>query len=85
MSNAKETPRPCPQDCRKCTFAQHAYCAAQMAFGLTVQMDALTEKIARIDDIIASLGAAGTELSVPMGDEEAQKGSGAEVDSQDKN
>ena len=85
MSTTNKTPKPCPQDCRKCGFQQHAYCAAQMAFGLSVQMEELAEKVARIDEIIASLGEVGTVLSVPMGDEEAQKGSGAEVDSQDKN
>lgn len=41
----QQTARPCPKDCSKCGFQQHAYCAAQMSFYLVEKVNALQIQI----------------------------------------
>lgn len=38
--------RPCPKDCTKCGFQQHAFCAARMSF---MAFDALNAILQRLD------------------------------------
>lgn len=37
--------RPCPKDCTKCGFQQHAFCSAQMSFYLVEKVNALQNQI----------------------------------------
>lgn len=37
--------RPCPKDCTKCGFQQHAFCAAQMSFYLVEKINALQNQV----------------------------------------
>ena len=41
----KQQARPCPKDCTKCGFQQHAFCAAQMSFYLVEKVNALQNQI----------------------------------------
>lgn len=41
----QQTARPCPKDCTKCGFQQHAFCAAQMSFYLVEKVNALQNQI----------------------------------------
>lgn len=65
-------------DCTKCSFAQHAFCAAQMMFDqsrvigeMREAIDALAESIKKIEEKTDS------ELSLPLTDI-SQEGSGEE-------
>lgn len=46
----------CPQDCKLCTFQQHAYCAAQLALSNMKSIQMLNERIANIETSISVLG-----------------------------
>ena len=41
----QQTARPCPKDCTKCGFQQHAFCSAQMSFYLVEKVNALQIQI----------------------------------------
>ena len=41
----QQSVRPCPKDCTKCSFQQHAFCAAQMSFYLVEKVNALQNQI----------------------------------------
>jgi hypothetical protein len=65
--------RPCPKDCSKCSFQQHAYCAARMAFqmfevmnGVIQRLDIQSERIAEMEQRLAAIGQAGAELISPL-------------------
>ena len=72
--------RPCPKDCTKCTFQQHAFCAARMSFQsfevmnsiiqrLDIQSQRITEMEGRMQELenhLASMQTSGEELSSPV-------------------
>lgn len=64
--------RPCPKDCSKCGFHQHAFCAAKMSFdAFTVmsqmlqRLDMLTQRITDLETRIAAIQSAEAELAAP--------------------
>ena len=68
-----QQPRPCPRDCTKCGFQQHAFCAARMSFQMFEVMNNVIQRLdtqaQRLDDLerrIASIQSAETELISPL-------------------
>lgn len=66
-------PRPCPRDCTKCGFQQHAFCAARMSFQMFEVMNNVIHRLdtqaQRLDDLerrIASIQSAEAELISPL-------------------
>lgn len=64
--------RPCPKDCRKCSWMQQVCCSSMMSFQMFGVMNAMMEKIdaqskviADLSGRIAALEISGTELSAP--------------------
>ena len=64
--------RPCPKDCRKCSWMQQVCCSSMMSFQMFGVMNAMIEKIdaqskviADLSGRIAALEISGTELSAP--------------------
>lgn len=65
--------RPCPKDCRKCSWMQQVCCSSMMTFqmfGLISSMmekiDAQSKIIADLSGRIAALEVSATELTSPM-------------------
>ena len=65
--------RPCPKDCTKCGYQQHAYCAARMSFQMfevmnTViqRLDAQSQQIAALEQRIAAMQSSEAEFSSPL-------------------
>ena len=65
--------RPCPKDCRKCSWMQQVCCSSMMSFQMFGVMNAMMEKIDAQSKVIvdlsgriATLEAAGTDLASPM-------------------
>ena len=65
--------RPCPKDCRKCSWMQQVCCSSMMSFQMFGVMNAMMEKIdaqskviADLSGRIAALKISGTELTSPM-------------------
>lgn len=50
-----QEPRMCPKDCSKCSFQQHAFCAAQMSFYLMEKVHNLEGKIDTLNSKIEHL------------------------------
>ena len=64
--------RPCPRDCTRCSFQQHAFCAAKMAyeqFNLMSQvlqrLDAMSAAIADLATRVAELQSSAENLASP--------------------
>lgn len=47
--------RPCPKDCSRCSFQQHAFCAAKMSFDAFTVMSAMLQKIDAQATVIADM------------------------------
>ena len=47
--------RPCPKDCTKCNFQQHAFCAAKMSFDAFTVMSAMLQKLDAQAAVIADM------------------------------
>ena len=47
--------RPCPKDCTKCNFQQHAFCAAKMGFDSFAVMSAILQKLDAQATVIADM------------------------------
>ena len=65
--------RPCPKDCSKCGYQQHAYCAARMSFqmfevmnSVIQRLDAQSEQIAALEQRIRALQSSEAEFSSPL-------------------
>lgn len=65
--------RPCPKDCTKCGYQQHAYCAARMSFQMfevmnvvLQRLDTQSEQIAAMEKRIAALQSSEAEFSSPL-------------------
>jgi hypothetical protein len=65
--------RPCPRDCSKCGYQQHAYCAARMAFqmfevmnGVIQRLDIQSQRIADLEQRITALQSSEAEFSSPL-------------------
>lgn len=52
---AQQQARPCPKDCSKCSFQQHAYCAAKMSFDAFTVMSAMMQKLDAQATVIADM------------------------------
>ena len=64
--------RPCPKDCTKCNFQQHAFCAAKMSFDAFTVMSAMLQKLDAQAAVIAymsvrlkAIESAEAELAAP--------------------
>ena len=65
--------RPCPKDCSKCSFQQHAFCAAKMSFDAFTVMSAMMQKLDAQATVIADMAvrlkaieSAEAELAAPQ-------------------
>lgn len=65
--------RPCPKDCTKCGYQQHAYCAARMSFqmfdvmnGVIQRLDIQSQRIADLGQRLASIQSTEAEFSSPL-------------------
>lgn len=65
--------RPCPKDCTKCGYQQHAYCAARMSFqmfdvmnGVIQRLDIQSQRIADLEQRLASIQSTEAEFSSPL-------------------
>ena len=72
VSDQMASTRPCPKDCRKCSWMQQVCCSSMMSFQMFGVMNAMREKIdaqskviADLSGRIAALEISGTELSAP--------------------
>lgn len=52
---AQQQARPCPKDCSKCSFQQHAFCAAKMSFDAFTVMSAMMQKLDAQATVIADM------------------------------
>ena len=73
LSDQMASARPCPKDCRKCSWMQQVCCSSMMSFQMFGVMNAMMEKIDAQSKVIvdlsgriATLEAAGTDLASPM-------------------
>ena len=73
LSDQMASARPCPKDCRKCSWMQQVCCSSMMSFQMFGVMSAMMEKIDAQSKVIvdlsgriATLEAAGTDLTSPM-------------------
>lgn len=64
--------RPCPKDCTKCGFQQHAFCAARMSFqmfevmnGMIQRLDIQSQRIAELEQRIAAIQSSEAEFISP--------------------
>ena len=69
---AQQQARPCPRDCTKCGFQQHAFCAARMSFqmfevmnGMIQRLDIQSQRIAELEQRIAAIQSSEAELISP--------------------
>lgn len=47
--------RPCPKDCTKCGFQQHAFCAAQMGFYTIEKLHEMQNQISALQQEVEKL------------------------------
>ena len=73
VSDQMASARPCPKDCRKCSWMQQVCCSSMMSFQMFGVMNAMMEKIDAQSKVIvdlsgriAALESAGTDLTSPM-------------------
>lgn len=73
LGNQVGDPRPCPKDCTKCGFQQHAFCAAKMSFDafavmsqMLQRLDAQAKKIDELSARIAAIHSAEANLAAPQ-------------------
>ena len=64
--------RPCPKDCTKCGYQQHAFCAARMSFqmfdvmnGVIQRLDIQSQRIADLEQRIAAMQSSEAEFISP--------------------
>lgn len=73
----------CPRDCRQCTFQQHAFCSAQIAFNSLGMLQELERKVETLSSELAELRHSEpvgflTPLASGIDLKTAQEGSGAQ-------
>ena len=73
VSDQMASARPCPKDCRKCSWMQQVCCSSMMSFQMFGVMNAMMELIDAQSKVIAdpsgriaALEISGTELTSPM-------------------
>ncbi len=54
---AQPTPRPCPQDCSRCSVSQQVYCSTKMLFDLSRAYQEARQQIASVKAAIAGIQA----------------------------
>lgn len=70
--SVQPTPRPCPQDCLRCSVSQQVYCSTKMLFDLSRSYQEARQQIASVEAAIAGIQAqlqsTGTDgqLSTPI-------------------
>lgn len=64
--------RPCPRDCTKCGYQQHAFCAARMSFqmfevmnGVIRRLDSQSQQIKALERRIEAIQSSEAEFSSP--------------------
>jgi hypothetical protein len=65
--------RPCPKDCTKCGYQQHAFCAARMSFqmfdvlnNVIQRLDVQSQHIADLEQRIAAIQSSEAEFISPQ-------------------
>lgn len=65
--------RPCPKDCTKCGYQQHAFCAARMSFqmfevmnGVIQRLDIQSQRISDMEARLTALQSSEAEFSSPI-------------------
>lgn len=48
-------PRPCPQDCMRCSMSQQLFCATKMVFDLTQTVQGLAGRVAELSLAMAEV------------------------------
>lgn len=73
VGNQQAQGRPCPKDCTKCGYQQHAFCAARMSFqmfevmnGIIQRLDIQSQRLADLEAKIAAIQSAEAEFSSPL-------------------
>ena len=69
----RQQARPCPKDCTKCGYQQHAFCAARMSFQMFEVMNAIIQRLdiqsqrfADLESRIAAIQSSEAEFSSPQ-------------------
>lgn len=65
----------CTGECLKCSFQQQVYCAAQRTYAMMNNQEAI---VARLDRLDAMLSRFDTKDIIPLLEDNAQDGSGAD-------
>lgn len=72
-AGSQQQARPCPKDCTKCGYQQHAFCAARMSFQMFEVMNAViqrldiqSQRIADMEARIAAIQSSEAEFSSPQ-------------------
>ena len=73
IGNQTQQSRPCPKDCTKCGFQQHAFCAAKMSFDAFAVMSQMLQRLdvqaRKIDELsarIAAIHSAEADFAAPQ-------------------
>ena len=65
----------CTGECLKCSFQQQVYCSAQRTYAIMLNQEAI---VARLDRLDAMLSLFDSKDLIPLSEDNAQDGSGAE-------
>lgn len=71
-----QQPRPCPQDCSKCSMPQQVYCTSKMLFDLSRAYQEQRQQLASVVSAVAAIReqlkptAATDQLSIPFSTQE---------------
>ena len=73
QQQTQQNARPCPKDCRKCSWMQQVCCSSMMSFQMFGMMNTMMERIEAQSKVIADLSGRiaaleinGTDLTSPM-------------------
>jgi hypothetical protein len=73
VNNQLGNPRPCPKDCRRCSWQQQICCASMLSFqsfevmnGIIQRLDIQSQRIADLEAKIAAIQNTEAELSSPL-------------------
>lgn len=65
----------CTGECLRCGFQQQVYCAAQRTYAMMNNQEAIVARLDRLDALLARFD---TKDIIPLLEDDAQDGSGAE-------
>jgi hypothetical protein len=71
-----QQPRPCPQDCSKCSMPQQVYCTSKMLFDLSRSYQEQRQQTAELAKAVVTIqeqlrtASSGAQLSIPFSSQE---------------